>query len=166
MEYRGRPRGFVPIALQPRLIYPFAFCRRTPVSGLARQSPLERCPSGRRSTPGKCVYGTTVPRVRIPPSPPIHENAGSLKPAFLCPQPRRSGLSVPCKRTSGSTILLPWFSPGPISFAATPRKRTHRVLVAGLIPPVRSTGCGTLHGCVDSCDRSRRSHVSLRNACL
>ena len=31
----------------------------------------ERCPSGRRSTPGKCVYVNSVPRVRIPPSPPI-----------------------------------------------------------------------------------------------
>ena len=30
---------------------------------------LVRCPSGRRSTPGKCVYGN-VSRVRIPPSPP------------------------------------------------------------------------------------------------
>ena len=30
----------------------------------------ERCPSGRRSTPGKCVYVDSVPRVRIPPSPP------------------------------------------------------------------------------------------------
>ena len=33
--------------------------------------PPERCPSGRRSTPGKCVYVDSVPRVRIPPSPPI-----------------------------------------------------------------------------------------------
>ena len=32
---------------------------------------LERCPSGRRSTPGKCVYATSVPRVRIPLSPPL-----------------------------------------------------------------------------------------------
>ncbi len=31
---------------------------------------MERCPSGRRSTPGKCVYVSSVPRVRIPPSPP------------------------------------------------------------------------------------------------
>ena len=31
--------------------------------------PPERCPSGLRSTPGKCVYGN-VSRVRIPPSPP------------------------------------------------------------------------------------------------
>ena len=30
----------------------------------------ERCPSGRRSTLGKRVYGN-VPRVRIPPSPPF-----------------------------------------------------------------------------------------------
>ncbi len=36
----------------------------SPMSALA-----ERCPRGRRSTPGKCVYGN-VSRVRIPPSPP------------------------------------------------------------------------------------------------
>ena len=29
---------------------------------------LERCPSGRRSTPGKCVYAKSVSRVRIPSS--------------------------------------------------------------------------------------------------
>ena len=29
----------------------------------------ERCPSGLRSTPGKCVYFKRVPRVRIPLSP-------------------------------------------------------------------------------------------------
>ena len=32
-------------------------------------APTERWPSGRRRTPGKCVYGN-VSRVRIPPSPP------------------------------------------------------------------------------------------------
>ncbi len=32
---------------------------------------LERWPSGRRRTPGKCVYGN-VSRVRTPPSPPHH----------------------------------------------------------------------------------------------
>ena len=30
-----------------------------------KDSDAERCPSGRRSTPGKCVYGN-VSRVRIP----------------------------------------------------------------------------------------------------
>ena len=30
----------------------------------------ERCPSGRRSTPGKCVWVHSPSRVRIPPSPP------------------------------------------------------------------------------------------------
>ncbi len=30
----------------------------------------ERCPSGRRSAPGKCVYAKSVSRVRIPVSPP------------------------------------------------------------------------------------------------
>ena len=33
-------------------------------------APTERWPSGRRRTPGKCVYGN-VSRVRIPPSPPL-----------------------------------------------------------------------------------------------
>ena len=35
--------------------------------------PPERCPSGLRSTPGKCVYVNSVPRVRIPPSPPLYQ---------------------------------------------------------------------------------------------
>ncbi len=30
---------------------------------------LERCPSGLRSTPGKCVYAKSVSGVRIPVSP-------------------------------------------------------------------------------------------------
>ena len=33
-------------------------------------APSEKWPSGRRRTPGKCVYGN-VSRVRIPPSPPF-----------------------------------------------------------------------------------------------
>ena len=37
--------------------------------------PPERCPSGLRSTPGKCVYVNSVPRVRIPPSPPFMRTA-------------------------------------------------------------------------------------------
>jgi hypothetical protein len=31
----------------------------------------EKCLSGRKSTPGKCVYGKTVSRVRISPSPQL-----------------------------------------------------------------------------------------------
>ena len=54
-----------PIAHSPRLPYPLP--------------PPERCPSGLRSTPGKCVYVNSVPRVRIPPSPPsIHRCATAL----------------------------------------------------------------------------------------
>ena len=36
---------------------------------------LETCPSGWRSTPGKCVYVNSVSRVRIPPSPPDLNNS-------------------------------------------------------------------------------------------
>ena len=36
---------------------------------MLNSAPTERWPSGRRRTPGKCVYGN-VSRVRIPPSPP------------------------------------------------------------------------------------------------
>ncbi len=41
------------------------------------------------------MWVNSPPGVRIPPSPPLHENAGSLKPAFLCPKPRLSGPSGP-----------------------------------------------------------------------
>ena len=41
----------------------------------------ERWPSGRRRTPGKCVYGN-VSRVRIPPSPPS-KRKGALGALFL-----------------------------------------------------------------------------------
>ncbi len=47
----------------------------------------ERCLSGRKSTPGKCVYVHSVPGVRIPLSPPLRYNrtwAGSReRPAHI-----------------------------------------------------------------------------------
>ena len=52
---------------------PIASRRRLPYA----LHPAERCPSGRRSTPGKCVYVDSVPRVRIPPSPPSIIACGS-----------------------------------------------------------------------------------------
>ena len=55
----------------------------------------ERCPSGRRSTPGKCVCVNSVPRVRIPPSPPslsslriIRDMFSKLTPEMLYRQVR------------------------------------------------------------------------------
>ena len=44
---------------------------------------LERCPSGLRSTPGKCVCVKNAPRVRIPPSPPVLTQRGSSGPFML-----------------------------------------------------------------------------------
>ncbi len=38
----------------------------------------ERWPSGRRRTPGKCVYGNPVSRVRIPFSPPYLKFSTSI----------------------------------------------------------------------------------------
>ena len=52
-------------------------------------APTERWPSGRRRTPGKCVYGN-VSRVRIPPSPPFlncgkfNNLSKNLKNHILC----------------------------------------------------------------------------------
>ena len=52
-------------------------------------APTERWPSGRRRTPGKCVYGN-VSRVRIPPSPPLLKGddfnnvSKTLKKYILC----------------------------------------------------------------------------------
>ena len=53
----------------------------------------ERCPSGRRSTPGKCVCGNAS-RVRIPPSPPL---APSEKPQNV----RQSAGALPRRRGMG-----------------------------------------------------------------
>ena len=39
-------------------------------SGRVAKENAEQWPSGRRRTPGKCVYGNPVSRVRIPPAPP------------------------------------------------------------------------------------------------
>ena len=63
-----------------RLVYPVAPCFMETATKI-----LERCPSGRRSTPGKCVYGN-VSRVRIPPSPP------NIK------RPRRGLFSIRCQQ--------------------------------------------------------------------
>ena len=41
--------------------------------------PLESCPSGWRSTPGKCVYLKRVSRVRIPHSPPKDFNRTNVR---------------------------------------------------------------------------------------
>ena len=40
-------------------------------SGHHQRVAAERCPSGLRSTPGKCVWVHSPSRVRIPPSPPV-----------------------------------------------------------------------------------------------
>ncbi|BCX80698.1 transposase [Methylomarinovum caldicuralii] len=98
----------------------------------------ERCRSWPNGPDSKSGVRASAPRVRIPPSPPLHENAGSLKPAFLCPESRRSGPSGPCNRTSASprhpAILPLWLSHGPIFSATTPRKRTPSSAVVTLGP--------------------------------
>ena len=52
------------------------YCETVICSPDASKFPVkkERCPSGRRSTPGKCVYSKRVPRVRIPFSPLLSGN--------------------------------------------------------------------------------------------
>ena len=70
-----------------RLVRCSSALRLAPFSNLARRyrsgdavlnsARTERWPSGRRRTPGKCVYGN-VSRVRIPPSPPFL-NFGKFK---------------------------------------------------------------------------------------
>ncbi len=45
---------------------------------------LERCPSGRRSTPGKCVYAKSVSRVRIPSSLQPNAPAGAFFVERIC----------------------------------------------------------------------------------
>ena len=81
-------------------------CRksRSGSAAAARQKrATEQWPSGRRRTPGKCVYGKTVSRVRIPPAPP--QSAQEPEPSGLgaCCCPKRCALVQPlarCGRTS------------------------------------------------------------------
>ena len=63
-----------------------------------------RCPSGRRSTPGKCVYGN-VSRVRIPPSPPLRSGSFGDRPV---PNQR----FVPLRRVKAA---LPHFPAAPLT---------------------------------------------------
>ncbi len=72
---------------------------------------MERWPSGRRRTPGKCVYGNPVSRVRIPPSPPDSSKGARVAPfAFPAPgvsgfEPEKSNMMVrrvPCSGTRAS----------------------------------------------------------------
>ena len=49
---------------------PLEFPFGRPAKGFALTVTAERCLSGRKSTPGKCVYVNSVPGVRIPLSPP------------------------------------------------------------------------------------------------
>ena len=76
---RCRPGLTPPAAPQGRRVWRPGTARsgrlRTRRVSLTLCTPRERCPSGRRSTPGKCVYVDSVPRVRIPPSPPMFFNA-------------------------------------------------------------------------------------------
>ncbi len=62
----------------------------------------ERWPSGRRRTPGKCVYGNPVSRVRIPPSPPDSSKGARLAP-FAFPAPGVSGFEPSIDQGDGST---------------------------------------------------------------
>ncbi len=62
----------------------------------------ERWPSGRRRTPGKCVYGNPVSRVRIPPSPPDSSKGARLAP-FAFPAPGVSGFEPSIDQDDGST---------------------------------------------------------------
>lgn len=81
--YRNRPKKLKYISKVTKFICQKArkhfFISKKPVTLRPEFKYPERCPSGLRSTPGKCVYGKTVSGVRIPVSPPpkkIPDSAG------------------------------------------------------------------------------------------
>ena len=84
---------------------------------------LERCPGCRRSTPGKCVYVTSVPRVRIPPSPPS---------ATWPDQDRLTNTGDSACLKNQPAISLPRFSPAGLT--AVSCLRHHRNLTGCLNP--------------------------------
>ena len=112
----------------------------------------ERCPSGLRSTPGKCVYVNSVPRVRIPPSPPT-EAARALKPlAFLFDEllhrrPNRTPTGAPfgdsgpvCRRFPGTRDGSVMASPATVSnFRNARRSSKRRVSVTPDVGSISAT---------------------------
>ena len=67
---RNRIRPATPFTLLFRLSC-ITLRRHCRDHGISRALEPERCLSGLKSTPGKCVYVNSVSRVRIPPSPPL-----------------------------------------------------------------------------------------------
>ena len=61
-------RRYRAVRLSADRVLPIALKQR---SGRVAKENAEQWPSGRRRTPGKCVYGNPVSRVRIPPAPPF-----------------------------------------------------------------------------------------------
>ncbi len=102
----------------------------------------ERCPSGLRSTPGKCVYGKTVPRVRIPPSPPYKSERGHSAPFTFVRRGRpdenprfdniagsdfgRRVAAAPKGRGAGKRRAIPPSPPLQYSPVMSPMLRPHR----------------------------------------
>jgi hypothetical protein len=64
---------------------------------------LERCPSGLRSTPGKRVYVYSVPRVRIPLSPPGYGGCTGRFAAICC-EPRQIRKEAAVTTDSGAKL--------------------------------------------------------------
>ena len=121
----------------------------------------ERWPSGRRRTPGKCVYGN-VSRVRIPPSPPKSKK-GLLGPFF-----RLSGIGGLVRSQVRRNAITAAFSPersdllGNRSFSGASSTRfkttqcppetykamekvTDKVLSSADYGPFKSSDTGTLY---------------------
>ena len=70
---------------------------------------LERCPSGLRSTPGKRVYANSVPRVRIPLSPPDKNRVlvTDMGPfAAICCKPRQVRKEATVAADSSAEVRL------------------------------------------------------------
>jgi hypothetical protein len=70
---------------------------------------LERWPSGLRRTPGKCVYVNSVPRVRIPLSPPVLKRVMvvDIGPfAAICGEPRQVRKEATVATDSGAEMWL------------------------------------------------------------
>ncbi len=119
---------------------------------------MVRWPSGRRRTPGKCVYGN-VSRVRIPPSPPLFLKKPSQKHArfFLFLAHGREHLVaaklLPFKRIASSTRKDIRFHPSPLLILKKPSQKHARLFCFWLtVASIRSQ---------QSCFRSNQLRVIL-----
>ena len=119
---------------------PLEFPSDTPAKGTALTVTAERCLSGRKSTPGKCVYVNSVPGVRIPLSPPPQccraRSDSCEQPVHVRCLERgcwiRRKYRFPVSRIPPRDFAVPWISGRRFPFRLSPESPVLKVVTPGI----------------------------------